>query len=108
MVPFRNTFSHQFREDSHCGKPMKYKAAHRTLRIKEILDRQELNYMPNSLNSSLSKAVDKAEKKSPKAVDKLNKQIYRGILPSLHEKSCFSSRCDGRYFSSYVANDSDP
>ena len=70
---------------------MKYKAAHRTLRLKDLIDKQDLNYMPNSYNSSLNKTVERAEKKDPKAVDNLTKQIYRAILPSLHEKTFFKS-----------------
>lgn len=44
--PFNNTATHQFRESK--GKGLKYKPLTESLRVKDYLDRQELNYLPNS------------------------------------------------------------
>ena len=59
QVPFNNTFSHQFRESSDKG--FKYKPFTQSLRLKEFLDKQSLNYLPNA-----SQKPDKLVKKAIK------------------------------------------
>ena len=58
-VPFTNTSNHQFRDSK--GQGWHYKSFTRHFRVREYLDRQELNYLPNT--PALVNRMLKKEKK---------------------------------------------
>ena len=70
---------------------MRYQPSSRTLRLQEHLERQTLNYLPNSPCSPVQKIVARAERKSPKAVEGLGGEVFRAMLPTLHQKTFFKS-----------------
>ena len=87
-MPFCNTAGHKFREFSGTG--LKYKPMTQTLRVKEFLDRQELNYLPNSTVKQ-DKLLKKALKGEKVNLMILNKSISKNMLPTLHSKTYFKS-----------------
>ncbi len=90
-VPFHNTFSHRFRETDPQAKPMKYKPATNNLRLKEFLDHQDLNYLPNSTNHKLDRILQRKQHKSPAEKEVLNRSVAKSLLPVLHSKTYFKS-----------------
>lgn len=87
-IPFNNSSNHQFREAK--GKGLKYKPLTQSMRVKEFLDRQELNYLPNSL-SKPDKLLKKIAKGEHVEIDALNRSINKTLLPVLHAKTYFKS-----------------
>ena len=87
-MPFNNTASHCFREQK--GKGLKYKPSTQSLRIKEIMDKQEMNYLPNS-SPKQDKLTRKAMAGDRSAMVTLNRTISKSLLPTLHAKTYFKS-----------------
>ena len=78
-IPFNNTFSHQFRDYNKSEKSFKYKSFNHNLRIKQYLDSQPLNYLPNSSNKKTDKTLKKILKKDVIDFDTLNKKINKSF-----------------------------
>jgi hypothetical protein len=70
---------------------MKYKPINHNFRIKEYLDNQSLNYLPNSSNQKLDRIVHRSEVKNSADRESLNKTINKSLLPFLHSKTYFKS-----------------
>lgn len=70
---------------------MKYRAGNHHLRLKEQLDRQCLNYLPNSSSKKVESAIRQVLKKHPSNLAELNKTISKSLLPMLHNKTYFKS-----------------
>jgi hypothetical protein len=87
-VPFNNTFHHNFRDLS--GKGLKYKPLNHSMRVREFLDKQELNYLPNSAHKP-DKIVQKALKGEQVDISVLTKTVNKSLLPTLHSKTYFKS-----------------
>lgn len=64
-IPFRNTFSHKFRESDHNNSAMKYKPLNHNFRIKEYIDSQRLNYLPNSPNQKVDRLIIRSNISNP-------------------------------------------
>lgn len=86
-MPFNNTFSHQFRETK--GKGLRYKPYTNGFRLREYLDRQELNYLPNS--ALKEKGLARQLNSQPLDLSSLNTTLNKSLLPVLHAKTYFKS-----------------
>lgn len=60
------------------------------MRIKEYLDRQELNYLPNAAEKS-DKLLKKQRRGEKVDLQKLNTSLNKNLLPMLHHKTYFKS-----------------
>ena len=91
-MPFTSASNHQFRDYPSTGKGLKFKPYTQNLRIKEYLDSQKLNYLPNSPSvSKQEKIIKKAIKDSNIDIKVLNKSLHKSLLPVLHAKTYFKS-----------------
>jgi hypothetical protein len=70
---------------------MKYKPLTHNLRLKEYLDNQSLNYLPNTANHKLDRILQRTQPKTTSDRDGLNKTVTKSLLPLLHSKTYFKS-----------------
>lgn len=70
---------------------MKFKPATHNLRLKEYLDKQTLNYLPNSNNPKLDRLLHRTTPKTSAEKLNLNKTLNKSLLPLLHSKTYFKS-----------------
>lgn len=70
---------------------MKYKPINHNFRIKEFLDSQSLNYLPNNLSKAVDKSIKRARSKESFDIENVNKTINKSLLPLLHNKTYFKS-----------------
>jgi hypothetical protein len=70
---------------------MKYKPVNHNFRIKEFLDHQSLNYLPNTNNQKVDRLIHQSEPRNKGEMDKINKTITKSLLPLLHAKTYFKS-----------------
>jgi len=70
---------------------MRYKPLNHNFRIKEYLDRETLNYLPNENNRKVDKVIKRARSKDSSDVDSINKSLNKSLLPMLHNKTYFKS-----------------
>lgn len=90
-MPFRNTFSHRFREIDPQARPMKYKPLTHNIRLKEYLDHQGLNYLPNNSNHKLDRILQRKQPKNLAEREAVNRSVTKSLLPLLHSKTYFKS-----------------
>jgi hypothetical protein len=70
---------------------MKYKPLTHNLRLKECLDHQCLNYLPNSSNHKLDRILQRKQPKNLVERETLNRSVTKSLLPQLHSKTYFKS-----------------
>lgn len=70
---------------------MKYKPANHNLRLKEYIDQQSLNYLPNASNHKLDRILQRTHPKTSADRDNINKTVAKSLLPLLHTKTYFKS-----------------
>jgi hypothetical protein len=56
---------------------MRYKPLNHNFRIKEYLDRETLNYLPNENNRKVDKVIKRARSKDSSDVDSINKSLNK-------------------------------
>jgi hypothetical protein len=70
---------------------MKYKPINHNLRLKEHLDQQNLNYLPNATNYKLDRLIQRTIPRTTAERETLNKTVTKSLLPLLHSKTYFKS-----------------
>ncbi len=87
-VPFTNSSNHEFRATK--GQGLHYKSFTHSFRVREYLDRQELNYLPNT-PAAVDRLIKKQKRGERVDLGKLNSALNKTLLPVLHQKTYFKS-----------------